>query len=57
MISGAPQVGPPGVAWVSEQETLRQAGHRMSALGLEVLWVRGDDGRIEGVLSRAMVVA
>ena len=56
-MSNALHPGPPGVAWVGGQETLRQAGHRMGALGLGVLLVRGDDGRIEGVLSRAMVVA
>ena len=56
-MSGVPQAAPPGVAWVGGQETLRQAGHQMGALGLGVLLVCGDDGQIEGVLSRDMVVA
>ncbi len=48
---------PASTSWVSSQETLRQASHRMSGLGLAALPVRGDDDRIHGVLSREMIVA
>lgn len=54
---GAQQITDAGVACVAGHETLRQAGHRMSDLGLGALPVRGDDGQIQGVLSRDMVVA
>lgn len=45
------------IGWVRSGETLRQAGHRMSRLGLAALPVRGDDDRVHGVLSREMIVA
>ena len=56
-MSGALHMTPTGMVWVGGHETLRQAGHRMGALGLGALPVRGDDGRIQGLLSRDMVIA
>ena len=43
-------------ACVSEEQTLRQAGHLMRELGVEELRVRGDDGEFCGVISEDMVV-
>jgi tellurite resistance protein TerC len=43
-------------ACVSEEQTLRQAGHLMRELGVEELGVRGEDGEFCGVISEDMVV-
>ncbi len=43
-------------ACVSEEQTLRQAGHLMRELGVEELGVRGEDGEFWGVISEDMVV-
>lgn len=45
-----------GRAWVGEHETLQQAGWRMRELGAESVPVRGNDGRMRGVISRDRVV-
>ncbi|MDR0345837.1 MAG: hypothetical protein LBI49_22565 [Nocardiopsaceae bacterium] len=45
-----------GRAWVGEHETLQQAGRRMRELGAESVPVRGNDGRMRGVISRDRVV-
>ena len=44
------------VACIGEGETLRQAGHRMRELGVGKLGVRRDNGELQGVISRDMVV-
>ena len=44
------------VAYVDAGETLRQAGHLMRELEVEVLVVRGENGEIQGTISRDMVV-
>jgi CBS domain-containing protein len=44
------------VAYIDAGETLRQAGHLMRELGVAVLRVRGDDGDLQGTISRDMVV-
>ena len=44
------------MAYVGEEVTLRQAGHRMRQLGVAVLPVRGEDGRLQGIITRHMVV-
>lgn len=44
------------VEYVGEEETLRQAGHRMRQLGVGVLPVCGEDGSLQGIISRDMVV-
>jgi CBS domain-containing protein len=45
-----------GVACIGEAETLRQAGHRMRELGVGRLGVRRENGELQGVISRDMVV-
>jgi hypothetical protein len=44
------------VAYLGSGETLRQAGHRMRELGVAVLPVCGEDGRLQGIITRDMVV-
>ena len=44
------------VACIGEGETLRQAGHRMRELGVGKLGVRRENGELQGVISRDMVV-
>lgn len=44
------------VAYIGTGDTLRQAGHRMSELGVAVLPVCGEDGRHAGIVTRDMVV-
>ncbi len=41
---------------IGEGQTLRQAGHLMRELGVGTLGVRGDNGDLQGVISRDMVV-
>jgi CBS domain-containing protein len=43
-------------ACIGEGETLRQAGHRMRELGVGRLAVRRENGELQGVISRDMVV-
>jgi CBS domain-containing protein len=43
------------VEYVGEEETLRQAGHRMRQLGVAVLPVCGEDGSLQGIIIRDMV--
>jgi CBS domain-containing protein len=43
-------------AHIDAGQTLRQAGHLMRELGVRALEVRGEDGRIQGTISRDMVV-
>ena len=43
-------------AYIDAGKTLRQAGHLMRELGVAVLRVRGEDGEVEGTISRDMVV-
>lgn len=45
-----------GVTCIGEGETLRQAGHRMRELGVGKLGVRRENGELQGVISRDMVV-
>jgi CBS domain-containing protein len=44
------------VAYIDAGKTLRQAGHLMRELGVAALEVRGENGRIQGTISREMVV-
>jgi CBS domain-containing protein len=44
------------VAYIGEEETLRQAGHRMRQLGVAVLPVCREDGSLEGIITRDMVI-
>jgi CBS domain-containing protein len=44
------------VAYIDAGETLRRAGHLMRELGVGVLVVRGENGQIQGTISRDMVV-
>ncbi len=44
------------VAYITNGETLRQAGHRMRQLGVAVLPVCGEDGKFQGIITRDMVV-
>ena len=44
------------VAYIDAGKTLRQAGHLMRDLGVGALGVRGEDGKIQGTISRDMVV-
>ena len=44
------------VAYIDAGKTLRQAGHLMRELGVGALGVRGENGRIQGTISRDMVV-
>jgi CBS domain-containing protein len=43
-------------AYIDAGETLRQAGHLMRELEVGALGVRGENGKIQGVISRDMVV-
>jgi CBS domain-containing protein len=43
-------------AGICEDDTLRQAGHRMRELGVTTLPVYGAGGRPQGVVSRDMIV-
>ena len=44
------------VAYIDAGKTLRQAGHLMRELGVGALEVRGENGKIQGTISREMVV-
>jgi len=44
------------VAYIDAGKTLRQAGHLMRELGVGALEVRGENGRIQGTISRDMMV-
>ena len=44
------------VGCIEAGETLRQAGHLMRELGVGALVVRGENGKIQGTISRDMVV-
>ena len=44
------------MANIDAGQTLRQAGHLMRELGVGALVVRGDNGKIQGTISRDMVV-
>jgi CBS domain-containing protein len=44
------------VAYIDAGKTLRQAGHLMRELGVGELRVRGENGKIQGIISRDMVV-
>jgi CBS domain-containing protein len=44
------------VASIDAGRTLRQAGHLMRELGVGALRVRGENGKIQGTVSRDMVV-
>jgi CBS domain-containing protein len=44
------------VAYIDAGKTLRQAGHLMRELGVGALAVRGENGKIQGTISRDMVV-
>jgi CBS domain-containing protein len=43
-------------ACIDAGETLRQAGHLMRELGVGALGVRGENGKIQGTISRDMVI-
>ena len=43
-------------ASIDAGKTLRQAGHLMRELGVGTLRVRGENGKIQGTISRDMVV-
>jgi len=43
-------------AYIDAGETLRQAGHLMRELGVAALRVRGENGKIQGTISRDMMV-
>jgi len=44
------------VAYIDAGKTLRQAGHLMRELGVGALRVRGKNGKVQGTISRDMVV-
>jgi CBS domain-containing protein len=44
------------VAYIDAGKTLRQAGHLMRELGVGALEVRGENGKIQGTISRDMVI-
>lgn len=44
------------VVSIGENQTLRQAGHRMRELGVAALAVCGENGELRGVISRDMVI-
>ena len=44
------------VAYIDAGKTLRQAGHLMRELGVAALGVRGENGKIQGTISRDMVI-
>ena len=44
------------VAYIDAGKTLRQAGHLMRELGVTALRVRGKNGKVQGTISRDMVV-
>ena len=44
------------VAYIDAGKTLRQAGHLMRELGVGALGVRGENGEVQGIISRDMVV-
>jgi len=44
------------VAYIDAGKTLRQAGHLMRELGVAALRVRGENGKIQGTISRDMMV-
>jgi CBS domain-containing protein len=44
------------VAYIDAGKTLRQAGHLMRELGVAALRVRGKNGKVQGTISRDMVV-
>ena len=44
------------VAYIDAGKTLRQAGHLMRELGVAALRVRGENGKIQGTISRDMVI-
>lgn len=57
-MAGQTGTGQAVTAWVSGQDTLRRASHRMNELGLAVLPVRsGGDDRTCGLISREMIIA
>ena len=43
-------------AYIDAGKTLRQAGHLMRELGVATLRVRGENGKIQGTISRDMVI-
>jgi len=43
-------------AFIDVGQTLRQAGHLMRELGVGALMVRGENGTVQGTISRDMVV-
>ena len=55
-MSGTGETAQAEVACIGEGETLRQAGHRMRELGVARLGVRRENGQLQGVISRDMVV-
>ncbi len=44
------------MAYICEEETLRQAGHRMRQLGVAALPVCAQDGSLRGIITGDMVV-
>jgi len=44
------------MAYIDAGKTLRQAGHLMRELGVGALGVRGENGEVQGIISRDMVV-
>ena len=44
------------VAYIDAGKTLRQAGHLMRELGVGALRVRGENGKVQGTISRDMVI-
>jgi CBS domain-containing protein len=43
-------------ASIGEEQTLRQAGHLMRELGVGALGVRGENGELQGVISRDLMI-
>jgi hypothetical protein len=48
--------GDAGAEYLREDQTLRQAGHRMRQLGVTTLAVRGADGNRRGLITSDMIV-
>jgi hypothetical protein len=44
------------VTYIGKGKTLRQTGHRMRQLGVAALPVCGEDGKFQGIITRAVVV-
>ncbi len=56
MVTSASEAAKADMAYIDAGKTLRQAGHLMRKLGVGALVVRGENGKVQGTISRDMVV-